>query len=190
MGELEKVSKEVEFEDGTSYEVTHSGDVTETTSTYDRFFNALRENDFKVESDTISQRTAFIGGEGKQIINGISVTLEDVAEEFGLEIEKLWLSNSGDKTDLPLFIKMGEMESGEPKESFSDYLRRNIFISGGYIIDVEDDVAYVAEHDDGTGYMMHSDKSLLRKNENVEIINDTVSGDGMFKGWLTLKDDR
>jgi len=212
--EVAEVTKEVEFEDGTSYEVTHDGRVTETTNVYDKFFNALREDGYDVDESALSY-CAYIDGNGGNIIGG-SNTIEDLANEFGLTIEHVWFSYESESGDKPIHLAVEERdtcgievddepcaESDEsapdsasprdapPEQPFDEYLRENVLTSGSYHIDESDGIADVAEHDGGSGYLIHSDYRNVEEDDNVLILDDPTNGGGHFNGeWLVLEDNR
>jgi hypothetical protein len=73
----------------------------------------------------------------------------------------------------------------EPKLSFTDYLRENVFTVGTYVFDTKrkwGDVG-VSEYDDGSGHINTNDMDRAHGDENVSVI--TVNG-----GKLILDDDR
>lgn len=85
-------------------------------------------------------------------------------------------------------VEVRETEDGfeaVERESFTTYLRQNVFTSGRYVFEPSDSGRFVevAEHDDGMGMIMEQDVQRAISDSNVSIVC-------IDNGWLVLENDR
>lgn len=156
-------------------------DVTMYSITREQITNLVEDDCyFHVETD-VGDRYFAASNSWSELREEVDQLLHSPLDEMDVYSYKVWYNHG-----VGLHVDMNESD-GEivypDAQQFDEYLRENVFTDGGYAIGRRSGEWSIAEHPDGSGYMMREDMQRALDDDAVDIRS-------VDNGWLLLGDDR